>query len=60
MSTGFEHQKIREADGVEIISLVDNSIDMLSTIDQKEAFSFRQWTKNAVSNCPKPNMDFQC
>lgn len=37
--------KIREADGVEIVSLMDNSIDMLSTINQKDARSFRQWTK---------------
>jgi 7,8-dihydropterin-6-yl-methyl-4-(beta-D-ribofuranosyl)aminobenzene 5'-phosphate synthase len=37
--------KIREADAVEIISLVDNSVDFLSTIYKKEALSFRQWTK---------------
>ena len=43
--TGFEYLKFREADGVEIVSLMDNSIDMLSTIDQKDARSFRQWTK---------------
>jgi metal-dependent hydrolase (beta-lactamase superfamily II) len=37
--------KIEEVDGLEIISLVDNSVDFLSTIDRKEAQSFRQWTK---------------
>jgi len=37
--------KIEEVDGLEIISLVDNSVDFLSTIDRKEVQSFRQWTK---------------
>jgi 7,8-dihydropterin-6-yl-methyl-4-(beta-D-ribofuranosyl)aminobenzene 5'-phosphate synthase len=36
---------IKEADRVEVLSLVDNSIDFLSTVDKKEAQSFRQWTK---------------
>jgi 7,8-dihydropterin-6-yl-methyl-4-(beta-D-ribofuranosyl)aminobenzene 5'-phosphate synthase len=39
------HSKIAEVDGLEVISLVDNSVDFLSTIDKKEAQSFRQWTK---------------
>jgi 7,8-dihydropterin-6-yl-methyl-4-(beta-D-ribofuranosyl)aminobenzene 5'-phosphate synthase len=34
-----------EVDGLEVFSLVDNSVDFLSTIDRKEAQSFRQWTK---------------
>jgi 7,8-dihydropterin-6-yl-methyl-4-(beta-D-ribofuranosyl)aminobenzene 5'-phosphate synthase len=33
-----------EVDGLEVVSLVDNSIDFLSTINKKEAISFRQWT----------------
>jgi len=37
--------KVQEVDGLEIISLVDNSVDFLSAIDRKEAQSFRQWTK---------------
>ncbi|MCW4043953.1 MAG: MBL fold metallo-hydrolase [Candidatus Bathyarchaeota archaeon] len=37
--------KIAEADGVEILSLMDNSVDFLSAISRKEAQSFRQWTK---------------
>jgi 7,8-dihydropterin-6-yl-methyl-4-(beta-D-ribofuranosyl)aminobenzene 5'-phosphate synthase len=46
MSTNaLGHFKITEIDGLEIISLVDNSVDFLSTIDRKEAQSFRQWTK---------------
>ena len=36
---------MKEADGVELVSLVDNSIDFLSTIEQKDARSFRQWSK---------------
>ena len=35
---------IAEVDSVELLSLVDNSIDFLSTLDKKEAKSFRQWT----------------
>jgi 7,8-dihydropterin-6-yl-methyl-4-(beta-D-ribofuranosyl)aminobenzene 5'-phosphate synthase len=46
MSTAeLRHSKIVEVDGLEIISLVDNSIDFLSAIDKKEGQSFRQWTK---------------
>jgi 7,8-dihydropterin-6-yl-methyl-4-(beta-D-ribofuranosyl)aminobenzene 5'-phosphate synthase len=37
--------KVREAAAVEIISLVDNSADFLSTIDKKQVQSFRQWTR---------------
>lgn len=37
--------EIKEADSIEIISLVDNSVDFLSTTDKKEVNSFRQWTK---------------
>jgi len=37
--------KVREAAAVEIISLVDNSVDFLSTIDNKQVQSFRQWTR---------------
>lgn len=40
-----EHLNIVEVDSVEILSLVDNSIDFLSTINKKEVKSFRQWTK---------------
>jgi 7,8-dihydropterin-6-yl-methyl-4-(beta-D-ribofuranosyl)aminobenzene 5'-phosphate synthase len=41
--------KIAEVDGLEVFSLVDNSIDFLSTIDKKEVQSFRQWTKKRYS-----------
>ncbi|MCW3996053.1 MAG: MBL fold metallo-hydrolase [Candidatus Bathyarchaeota archaeon] len=36
---------VQEVDGLEIISLVDNSVDFLSTIDRKDVQSFREWTK---------------
>ena len=36
---------LREVDKVEAISLVDNSIDFLSTISHKQVQSFWQWTK---------------
>lgn len=39
------HFNIAEVDGLEIVSLVDNSADFLSTINRKEAQSFMQWTK---------------
>ncbi len=42
--TPFE-EKVAEVDGLEVFSLVDNSVDFLSTIDRKEVKSFRQWTK---------------
>jgi 7,8-dihydropterin-6-yl-methyl-4-(beta-D-ribofuranosyl)aminobenzene 5'-phosphate synthase len=37
--------KVAEADGAEILSLMDNSVDFLSTTNRKEAQSFRQWTR---------------
>ena len=38
--------KVKEADAVEILSLVDNSVDFLSTVDKKQVQSFRQWTRD--------------
>lgn len=37
--------EFREADGLEVFSLMDSSLDFLSSTDQKEASSFRQWTR---------------
>ncbi len=45
MKAGIGNLNIGGANGVEIISLVDNSVDMLSSIHQKNAQSFRQWSK---------------
>jgi 7,8-dihydropterin-6-yl-methyl-4-(beta-D-ribofuranosyl)aminobenzene 5'-phosphate synthase len=42
-------QILKKVDGAEILSLVDNSVDFLSTIDKKEVQSFRQWTKERNS-----------
>jgi 7,8-dihydropterin-6-yl-methyl-4-(beta-D-ribofuranosyl)aminobenzene 5'-phosphate synthase len=59
MSAEYEYSKIREADGAEIISLLDNSIDFLSTLNQKDARSFRQWVKTQThSELPKAEHGF--
>jgi hypothetical protein len=44
-TTANRELNIAEVDGLEAISLVDNSADFLSTVDRKEVQSFRQWTK---------------
>lgn len=36
----------READCVEITSLIDDSADFLSTIEREEAQQVRRWVKN--------------
>jgi 7,8-dihydropterin-6-yl-methyl-4-(beta-D-ribofuranosyl)aminobenzene 5'-phosphate synthase len=36
---------LREVDGVEVISLVDNCVDFLSTITHKQVTPFGQWAK---------------
>jgi 7,8-dihydropterin-6-yl-methyl-4-(beta-D-ribofuranosyl)aminobenzene 5'-phosphate synthase len=41
----IEQVKIREASAVEIISLVDNSVDFLSTVSNKQVKPFGQWTR---------------
>jgi hypothetical protein len=45
----LDRAKIAEVDGIEVISLVDNSADFLSTINRKEVQSFRQWIKKRYS-----------
>jgi 7,8-dihydropterin-6-yl-methyl-4-(beta-D-ribofuranosyl)aminobenzene 5'-phosphate synthase len=37
--------KVKEADAAEIISVVDNSVDLLSAVDKRQVQSFRQWTR---------------
>jgi 7,8-dihydropterin-6-yl-methyl-4-(beta-D-ribofuranosyl)aminobenzene 5'-phosphate synthase len=37
--------RVKEVDAIEIISLVDNSVDFLSAVNKRRAQSFRQWTK---------------
>ncbi len=50
MSTSeHEHIKIAEVDRLEVLSLVDNSIDFISTINKKEVKSYRQWTTKGMS-----------
>ena len=36
---------LKPVDKAEILSLVDNSLDYLSSIEKKEVLSFREWTK---------------
>ena len=45
----LEDSGIAEADSLEIVSLVDNSVDFLSTNSRKEVKSFRQWTKKCIN-----------
>jgi 7,8-dihydropterin-6-yl-methyl-4-(beta-D-ribofuranosyl)aminobenzene 5'-phosphate synthase len=45
MTAALSKFEIAEADGLEAISLVDNSVDFLSSINREEAQSFRQWAK---------------
>ena len=45
ITTKLTYFKIAEVDYIEGISLVDNSVDLLSTINARAAQSFRQWTK---------------
>jgi 7,8-dihydropterin-6-yl-methyl-4-(beta-D-ribofuranosyl)aminobenzene 5'-phosphate synthase len=37
--------KVREASAVEIISLVDSSVDFLSTVNKQQVQSFRRWAQ---------------
>ena len=39
------HFKIKEVDGLEVVSLLDNSADFLSTPERKEVQHFREWTR---------------
>ena len=39
------HPKIKEVDDLEVISLLDNSADFLSTPERKEVQHFREWTR---------------
>jgi 7,8-dihydropterin-6-yl-methyl-4-(beta-D-ribofuranosyl)aminobenzene 5'-phosphate synthase len=46
-----QHIRLREAERVEIISLVDNCVDFLSTPPREEVKTFREWVKG-VSRHP--------
>ncbi|MGB9842424.1 MAG: hypothetical protein ACPLKZ_06880, partial [Candidatus Bathyarchaeales archaeon] len=39
------NRELKEAETVEIISLVDNTVDFLSHVDKQQVKPFRQWTK---------------
>jgi 7,8-dihydropterin-6-yl-methyl-4-(beta-D-ribofuranosyl)aminobenzene 5'-phosphate synthase len=40
-----EYRSFREANKVEILSLIDNSLDFLSSIEKEQVQSVRKWTK---------------
>jgi hypothetical protein len=40
-----QRSKLREAERVEIISLMDNSVDNLSTIQREDAKNVREWMR---------------
>jgi 7,8-dihydropterin-6-yl-methyl-4-(beta-D-ribofuranosyl)aminobenzene 5'-phosphate synthase len=44
-TTTSKHFRIAEAESIEILSLVDNSVDFVSTTTRKEAQPLKQWTK---------------
>jgi 7,8-dihydropterin-6-yl-methyl-4-(beta-D-ribofuranosyl)aminobenzene 5'-phosphate synthase len=43
-ATAFESFKVAEIEGLQVLSLVDNSADFVSTPSRAEVQSFRQWT----------------
>jgi 7,8-dihydropterin-6-yl-methyl-4-(beta-D-ribofuranosyl)aminobenzene 5'-phosphate synthase len=45
-NSSYKEIKVREAVAVEIISLVDSSVDFLSTVNKKQVQSFRRWTQD--------------
>jgi 7,8-dihydropterin-6-yl-methyl-4-(beta-D-ribofuranosyl)aminobenzene 5'-phosphate synthase len=44
-----KHAELTEVNGVEVLSLIDNTVDFLSTTNRKEVQSFRQWTRKRSS-----------
>jgi 7,8-dihydropterin-6-yl-methyl-4-(beta-D-ribofuranosyl)aminobenzene 5'-phosphate synthase len=47
---GNEKIKIRCVDSVEVFSVMDNSVDFLSTTQRKEVKRFRDWMGNRIGN----------
>jgi 7,8-dihydropterin-6-yl-methyl-4-(beta-D-ribofuranosyl)aminobenzene 5'-phosphate synthase len=43
--SNYKKIKVEEADAVEMISLVDSSVDFLSTVNKQQVQSFRHWTQ---------------
>ncbi|MEM1550593.1 MAG: MBL fold metallo-hydrolase, partial [Candidatus Bathyarchaeia archaeon] len=48
MSRNNQVMRLKEADRVEIINLMDNSIDFLSTSPREEVKHFRDWVKKPI------------
>ena len=49
METEKKRIPLKEVDGIELISLVDNSVDFLSTTNRKQVQPFGQWTTELYS-----------
>jgi 7,8-dihydropterin-6-yl-methyl-4-(beta-D-ribofuranosyl)aminobenzene 5'-phosphate synthase len=45
-TNSLDYLKVAEVQGLEVISLMDNSVDFLSTVNREYVQSFRQWTKD--------------
>jgi 7,8-dihydropterin-6-yl-methyl-4-(beta-D-ribofuranosyl)aminobenzene 5'-phosphate synthase len=53
--------KVKEATAAEILSLVDNSVDFLSTVNKRMVKSFRQWTRERYGQeWPKTHTQLPC
>jgi 7,8-dihydropterin-6-yl-methyl-4-(beta-D-ribofuranosyl)aminobenzene 5'-phosphate synthase len=48
--------RLREVDKVEVISLVDNSVDFLSTVSHRQVESFWQWTRQRYGQKQHPQL----
>jgi 7,8-dihydropterin-6-yl-methyl-4-(beta-D-ribofuranosyl)aminobenzene 5'-phosphate synthase len=49
--------KVKEVDAVEILSLVDNSVDFMSATNNPQVHSFRQWKRERNGKEPATHMD---
>jgi 7,8-dihydropterin-6-yl-methyl-4-(beta-D-ribofuranosyl)aminobenzene 5'-phosphate synthase len=53
-----EEFKVKEADSVEILSLVDNSVDFLSAVNNPQVQSFRKWKHSGKENATHMDLPF--
>ena len=44
------NQSLKEVESAEIISLMDNSVDFISTVEREEAQNVREWTKERMNS----------
>jgi 7,8-dihydropterin-6-yl-methyl-4-(beta-D-ribofuranosyl)aminobenzene 5'-phosphate synthase len=50
--------KVKEADSVEILSLVDNSVDFLSAVNKPQVHSLRQWKRDGKESATHMDLPF--